>query len=78
MQRELNVYQIDNPFFASIIMKVYINVLRPNKKISVFRITGLEILGRVGTQIFIYLFFSGKKIIFMYFEGHFAFQNAKK
>ena len=32
--------------------------LRPNKKISVFRVTGLKILGRVGTHIF---FVSGKK-----------------
>ena len=26
--------------------------LRPNKKICVFRVKGLEILGRVGTHIF--------------------------
>ena len=29
--------------------------LRPNKKISVFRVTGLKILGRVGTHIFLFL-----------------------
>ena len=27
-------------------------VLRPNKEISVFRVTGLKILGRVGTPFF--------------------------
>ena len=40
----------------------------PNKKISVFRVMGLKILGRVGTHIF----FSGKKYNFMHFERHFA------
>ena len=34
------------------------HMLRPNKKISVFRVTGLKILGRVGTHIFLLLFFS--------------------
>ena len=34
-------------------------MVRPNKEISVFRVTGLKILGRVGTHIF----FSGKNII---------------
>ena len=43
----------------------------PNKKISVFRVMGLKILGRVGTHIF-----SRKKYMFMHFERHFAFQNA--
>ena len=33
------------------------------KKISVFRVTGLKILGRVGTLIFFNYFFSGKNII---------------
>ena len=28
------------------------NVIRPNKKISVFQVMGLKILGRVGTHIF--------------------------
>ena len=37
--------------------------LRPNKKISVFRVTGRKILGRVGTHIFFNHFFSGKNII---------------
>ena len=37
--------------------------LRPNKKKSMFSVTGLEILGRVGTHIFLNYFFSGKNII---------------
>ena len=40
----------------------------PNKKISVFGVKGLKILGRVGTHIFFFLD--------MHFERHFAFQNA--
>ena len=28
--------------------------LRPNKKISMFRVTGLKILGRVGTHILLF------------------------
>ena len=30
----------------------YYGRLRPNKEISVFRVTGLKILGRVGTHFF--------------------------
>ena len=37
-------------------------LLRPNKTISVFRVTGLKILGRVGTQNLFDYIFSGKKI----------------
>ena len=33
------------------------SITRPNKKIIVFRVTGLKILGRVGTHIFF-----GKKV----------------
>ena len=29
-----------------------VSFVRPNKKISVFRVTGLKILGRVGTHFF--------------------------
>ena len=36
--------------------------LRPNKKICVFRVTDLKILGRVGMHIFFSYFFSGKII----------------
>ena len=32
-------------------------LLRPNKKISVFLVTGLKILGRVGTHFFLEFFF---------------------
>ena len=43
---------------------------------SVFRVIGLKNLGRVGTHIFLIVFFSGKKYNFMHFKRHFAFQNA--
>ena len=46
------------------------------KKISVFLVMALKILGRVGTHIFLSIFFSGKKYNFMHFERHFAFQKA--
>ena len=52
--------------------------LSPGKaplKISVFRVTGLNILGSVSTHIFLSIFFWKKK--FIHFERHFAFQNAK-
>ena len=45
--------------------------LRPNKKISVFQVTALIILGRVGTH-----FFFWKKYSSMHFERRNAFQNA--
>ena len=32
-------------------------LVRPNKKIRVFRVTGLKTLGRVGTHIIFLLFF---------------------
>ena len=52
-------------------------LLRPNKKMSVFRVTGLKILGRVCTHIFfLIIFFLEKKYNFMHFERHLAFQNA--
>ena len=37
------------------------SALRPNKKICVFPITGLKILGGVGIHIFLKLFFFWKK-----------------
>ena len=43
---------------------VFCNADRPNKKINVFLITGLKILGRVGTHIF---FFRLSKCIKLYF-----------
>ena len=45
--------------------------IRPNTKLSVFWVTGLKVLGRVGTH-----FFSGKKHNCMHFERPNAFQNA--
>ena len=40
-------------------------LIRPNKKINVFWVTGLQILGRVGTHIFFYHFFFWKKYIIL-------------
>ena len=45
------------------------------KQLSVFRVMGLNILGRVDTHIFFYFFF-WKKYNFMHFERQNAFQNA--
>ena len=50
--------------------------VRPNKKISVFRVMGLKILGRVGTHFKKKNNNSGKKNNLMHFERHFSFQNA--
>ena len=69
-------------FFGQLHIPTYGTVVRPNKKICVFRVTGLKKLGREGTHIF-----SGKNIVlcilkgilpynFMHFERRFAFQNA--
>ena len=43
--------------------------LRPNKKINVFRVTGLKILDRVGTHIFFNYFFLVKYIILCILKG---------
>ena len=52
-------------------------LIRPNKKISVFRVTGIKILGRVGTHIFLIIFFLEKNINLCILKGKiFAFQNA--
>ena len=45
-------------------------------KKTVFQVTGLKILGSVGTHLFFYYFFSGKIYNLMHFERHFAFQSA--
>ena len=37
-------------------------MIRPNQKISMFRVTGPKILGRVGTHIFLNYFFFLEKI----------------
>ena len=65
------VYMYMHALISTYLGQVF-DLLRPNKKISVFRVTDLKILGRVGTHNF----FSGKKYNFMRFERHFAFQNA--
>ena len=49
---------------------------RPNKKISVFRVTGLKILGKQQTNV--YFFFSEKNITLCILKDKFAFQNASK
>ena len=49
---------------------------RPNKKISVFPVTGLNILEREAHIFKKKKKNSGKKYNFMHFERHFAFQNA--
>ena len=49
------------------------SLIRRNKKISVFLVKGLKILGRVGTH----RFFSGIKSNFMHFERQNAFQMHK-
>ena len=46
--------QAQNGYFFFITTKSY--MLRPNKKISVFRVTGLKILGRVGHTFFVLIF----------------------
>ena len=55
-------------------------MLRASKKLSVFRVRGLKILGRIGTHIpfFFFFFFYRKNNNFMHFERHLAFQNASK
>ena len=42
--------------------------IRLNKRISVFRLTGLKILGRVGTHIFLFFFLFWNCFNFMHFE----------
>ena len=39
------------------------------EKISVFRVTGLKILGRVGTHIFFFFFFFWKKYYLMHYQN---------
>ena len=49
--------------------------IRPNERISVFRVKGLKILGRVDTQTCLMIFF-WNKYQYMHFERQNAFQNA--
>ena len=60
---------------SSVIASPQIHV-RPNKKVSVFRVTGLKILGRVGTHIFLKYFLLKKKIFFCILKGNSPFKNA--
>ena len=50
---------------------------QPNKKISVFLVTGLKILGRVGTHIFFLFFFLEKNIILCILKGIWPFKMHK-
>ena len=52
-------------------------LIRPNKKISVFRVTGLKILGRVGTHIFFKFFFWNKNTILSILKGEMPFKMHK-
>ena len=45
------------------------HTIRPNKKNKFVSVTGLKILGRVGTNIFLIIFFSGKNIILCILKG---------
>ena len=60
------MYKIIGP--AHKILVLTARGVRPNEKISVFRVTGLKILGRIGTHIFIsiifFLDFNMHKILF--------------
>ena len=46
-------------------------LIRPKKKLSVFRVTGLKILSWVSTLLFLF-FFLEKNYNFMHFERHFS------
>ena len=66
---------------ATTIHMRYLNVcfiLRPNKKISLFQVMGLKILGRVGRLFFFFnFFFLEKKYDFMHFERQMPFKMHK-
>ena len=49
-----------------------LNSVRPHEKISV---SGMKILGRLGTYYFCIVLFSGKRYNLMHFERHLAFEN---
>ena len=54
-----------------------VSVIRPNKKISVFLVMGLKILGRVGTHIFVNYFLLEKNIISCILKGEMPFKMHK-
>ena len=51
--------------------------VKPNKKISVFQVTGLNFLGRVGTHVFLYFFFLEKNTILYILKGISPFKMHK-
>ena len=52
--------------------------LRPNNKISIFRVTGLKILGRVGKHmLFFWYFFSQKNTLLCILKGNLPFKMHK-
>ena len=55
----------------------YIQLIRPNKNVSVFRVTGLKILGRVGSHIFFYFFSEKKNEILCILKGNTPFKMHK-
>ena len=62
------MFKIIGPAHKILVFTAY--GIKPNKKICVFRVTGLKILGRV-THIFdLTNFFLDKKYNFMHFERH--------
>ena len=52
-------------------------LLRLNTKVIVFQVTGLKILGRVGTHIFLIIFFLDKTIILCILKGSLPFKMHK-
>ena len=50
---------------------------KAKKKISVFRVTGLKIFGRIGTHIFFNYFFSGKYMILCILKDILPFKRYK-
>ena len=63
--------------FNEIMMSCSDTVRRPNKKISVFRVTGLKILGRVGTHVFFFFFLNFFFIILCILKGEMPFKMHK-
>ena len=61
----VRVYDISWSYILAFISTY--DIFRPNKKICVFRVKGLKILGRVGTHIFLIIFFLLKCIKLYYF-----------
>ena len=51
MYMEIINFPLSLLFIINLSFEIIICIFRPNKKISVFRVTGLKNLGRVGTHI---------------------------